>query len=599
MKLFKRSISILLMAAIGVTMLTFSVVAAPVSVMTGASVVAGSAQRNTSTLALKNLIINDNLVKWQPTNTAAVENHFAVIQLANPTKINTIKITGMRGMTSYSFDYSYDAIVTGSSILTKTFQPLDADGNNVAWTRIPEFTSPITVSDTTTDISPTHTFDAVTAKYIRLNVTTSASATRYVTQVEILYDESIDGKSFPTSEVYTINNESFDISNVSKTTDVGTFLSNFSTTAPDGSFSVVDSNDQEITEGYVSDQYRLKYTYDSQQAYYSIITGLAPIASAIAISGELSIGEKLSVLYDYSDPDGDEEGATIYSWKKSTSYNGTFVPIEGGSGKDYILTPNDIGYYLSVSVTPVDSDGMIGEEAKLLGTPMVGDLAYMKNATASQQSGVNEGKNVTNGIYESSWRTSTTVSSANVTIDFGVRTVFTQIKIVDIRNYAAVTSYSVEVSNDNSNWDTIISGSSLASANLDISTAPINKKYIRLSMANNSSLAVGVCKILVFRDITDNNVVFTKFNQPEAIPGQSATGKVVVYNETADLENFIVISTVISSSGVMLSADLHNPNEEISIAIPENAQGGSVNLYVFDSFSTIRPITTSNSIPIQ
>lgn len=68
-----------------------------------------------------------------------------------------------------------------------------------------------------------------------------------------------------------------------------------------------------------------------------------------SVNGQTYTDLKLTARYSFQDPDGDGEGASTYRWLR----NG--VTIGGATAQTYIVTRDDIGVPLTVSVTPRDN----------------------------------------------------------------------------------------------------------------------------------------------------------------------------------------------------------------------------------------------------
>ncbi len=99
----------------------------------------------------------------------------------------------------------------------------------------------------------------------------------------------------------------------------------------------------------------------------STIANQAPTVSNIVVTanGNGEVGDTFSFSYDFNDPDGHAEGASIVEWYKFESVS----PISlGQTGGDYTSQPSDENYTMVVRVTPVDELG-------LAGTPMYSSFA--------------------------------------------------------------------------------------------------------------------------------------------------------------------------------------------------------------------------------
>lgn len=73
------------------------------------------------------------------------------------------------------------------------------------------------------------------------------------------------------------------------------------------------------------------------------------------------IGSVLTANYEYRDAENDPEGATLFNWYRADDQNGTNKEVVvGASESTYTLTSADSDKYISVDVTPVQSDGVQG-----------------------------------------------------------------------------------------------------------------------------------------------------------------------------------------------------------------------------------------------
>ncbi|MBD8487375.1 gliding motility-associated C-terminal domain-containing protein [Echinicola sp. CAU 1574] len=84
-------------------------------------------------------------------------------------------------------------------------------------------------------------------------------------------------------------------------------------------------------------------------------TNEAPTASALSISGALTVGEQLTGNYTFMDPDSDPENGSSYKWYRSDDNAGTNkTAISGAIAQQYTLQAVDQGKYISFEVTPND-----------------------------------------------------------------------------------------------------------------------------------------------------------------------------------------------------------------------------------------------------
>ncbi len=102
---------------------------------------------------------------------------------------------------------------------------------------------------------------------------------------------------------------------------------------------------------------------------WSLGTGLdsAPTVQRFAITGILGVGQNLTGQYNYSDPDGDLEGATTFQWYNFTSATatsgGTACTGTGANTLTYTVAAGDSTKFLRLQVTPVDAPGLAGTPA--------------------------------------------------------------------------------------------------------------------------------------------------------------------------------------------------------------------------------------------
>ncbi|RKE02570.1 alpha-amylase family glycosyl hydrolase [Marinifilum flexuosum] len=84
----------------------------------------------------------------------------------------------------------------------------------------------------------------------------------------------------------------------------------------------------------------------------------APVASNVTIAGTAKENETLTASYNYSDVNGDTEGASVYRWYRAEDTNGkNEMSISGATNKTYQLTGDDRDKYIRFSVTPVAQTG--------------------------------------------------------------------------------------------------------------------------------------------------------------------------------------------------------------------------------------------------
>ena len=126
-----------------------------------------------------------------------------------------------------------------------------------------------------------------------------------------------------------------------------------------------------------------------------------PIASNVNISGIPKELETLTGTYDYSDENGDPEGASTFIWYRADDAFGTNkVAIGGATNQTYDVVSADLGRFLSFEVTPVaisgDSIGLAAE------SPPTSAIAANNSPVASnvQMSGTLQEEETLTGSYD-------------------------------------------------------------------------------------------------------------------------------------------------------------------------------------------------------
>ncbi len=84
-----------------------------------------------------------------------------------------------------------------------------------------------------------------------------------------------------------------------------------------------------------------------------------PVAENVSISGLKTIFGLNTIYYDYNDPENDAEGATVFTWKRSTSPGTDSVTISGVTSDQYTLQYTDGGKFIRATVQPADVEGAV------------------------------------------------------------------------------------------------------------------------------------------------------------------------------------------------------------------------------------------------
>lgn len=106
-----------------------------------------------------------------------------------------------------------------------------------------------------------------------------------------------------------------------------------------------------------------------------------PIAEDVCILGPPVEYQTLTGSYQYSDPDGDDEGETVLAWYRIV--NDQYVYIEHSNTDTYQLQAADTGYQIVFEVTPYDCHGMPGEVVRSTPTIPIAQLPPPRNLSAT------------------------------------------------------------------------------------------------------------------------------------------------------------------------------------------------------------------------
>lgn len=91
---------------------------------------------------------------------------------------------------------------------------------------------------------------------------------------------------------------------------------------------------------------------------YCMPINQAPVANNVIINGNFIENETLTAIFDYSDADGDSEGAHLYNWYTADDNLGTNQTlIQSGVLNTLTLTNSFINSYIAVEITPVATTG--------------------------------------------------------------------------------------------------------------------------------------------------------------------------------------------------------------------------------------------------
>ncbi len=107
----------------------------------------------------------------------------------------------------------------------------------------------------------------------------------------------------------------------------------------------------------------------------------APSITDPIISGPPVIYQELTASYDFSDPDSDAEGTSLFQWMRIINNNPE--AIDGAHQSVYVVQPEDLGWRLAYQVTPVDEHGMPGTPVLSSYSLPIEELPAPRNLTGS------------------------------------------------------------------------------------------------------------------------------------------------------------------------------------------------------------------------
>lgn len=87
------------------------------------------------------------------------------------------------------------------------------------------------------------------------------------------------------------------------------------------------------------------------------VSNSAPQAENVSITGSYGSDITLTGLYDYTDPERDPEGKSLYRWLVSDAVDGTYTAIAGAEDRTFAVTGEYNGKFLKFEVTPVSDNG--------------------------------------------------------------------------------------------------------------------------------------------------------------------------------------------------------------------------------------------------
>jgi hypothetical protein len=117
----------------------------------------------------------------------------------------------------------------------------------------------------------------------------------------------------------------------------------------------------------------------ASQVSATTIVGRAPYVANMRITGRPTVGSTVTFEYDYTDQDGDQEGATEFDWCRSDGTCGL------SSARTYVITAEDVGHTLGGRITPKATTGTpdTGNTASVEDFPETGTIRFESAPTAT------------------------------------------------------------------------------------------------------------------------------------------------------------------------------------------------------------------------
>lgn len=124
----------------------------------------------------------------------------------------------------------------------------------------------------------------------------------------------------------------------------------------------------------------------------AIVTGSAPVATNVTVSGTYAAGQTLTASYHYSDADGELEGASTFKWFLGCNGDGYCTEAPGATSQTYTIKPGDMGGHISFGVTPKSSSGTPTNGNEARSTPVMAGKVEIRRFTTPEA-----------GVYRDKW----------------------------------------------------------------------------------------------------------------------------------------------------------------------------------------------------
>jgi hypothetical protein len=200
--------------------------------------------------------------------------------------------------------------------------------------------------------------------------------------------------SFPETYIGDSNSLSFTVNNFFNFTVTGTISSSNPVFVPEQTnFSIEPYQSCTVNVDFVPASavpYTGTLTLNSNLSGYNVVqiplTGTGfnnapPVAANLIIAGPPVVYQGITVLYDFSDPDGDAEGTTQFQWMQM--FNNQPVIIPNATQQTYTIQPEDLDYSIACQITPFDQHGMAGTPVLSSPTIPIEDLPAPQNLTGT------------------------------------------------------------------------------------------------------------------------------------------------------------------------------------------------------------------------
>jgi len=212
------------------------------------------------------------------------------------------------------------------------------------------------------------------------------------------------------------------------------------------------------------------YATESQASGTTLFSNSAPVASSVAISGTLNVGQTLTGSYTYTDADSDTQGTSTFQWYRADDALGTnSVAISGATSSTYTLQAGDTNKFIRFGVMPVAATGTSpGVEAFSSWQGPVLD-ASLPALAITPDSALTE-QNLSTALITVALSNATFVDGVLDVANFTLNNAPTGLTIDEVV-YDTPTTAIISLLYDQTDFDTTISNFSISIAAAELSTA--------------------------------------------------------------------------------------------------------------------------------